>query len=161
MITKHPGPKGTAVRYFLCGAAVGAALMFAYARLETGYWRSPGELYAEIPRLHAWAVRLMDLGGPGRDGAQDYQVPKSEWAARGGTLKECFAGGADESLIQYHVRDKTLSGVYRCKIGDMTGELEVGLLEGYLHGEIESSYEFRMLDSSTAAPMQPIGVFGR
>ena len=103
----------------------------------------------------------MDLGGPGRDGAQDYQVPESEWAARGGTLKECFAGGADESLIQYHVRDKTLSGVYRCKIGDMTGELEVGLLEGYLHGEIESSYEFRMLDSSTAAPMQPIGVFGR
>jgi hypothetical protein len=102
----------------------------------------------------------MKLGGPGRDGYLDAEVPDAEWAARGGTLQECFANGADDSMIEYHPDSETLSGVYRCEIGDMIGELEVGINYWEMNGEIQTGYVFRMLDSATAAPMRPIGVFG-
>jgi hypothetical protein len=140
---------------------LGAVLTSAYGRLETDYWQSPGALYAEMPRLHATAIRLMALGGPGQNGSADYQVPESEWERRGGTLKDCFANGASDSVIRYELRSETLSGVYRCTIGDMIGELEVGLTDWGHDGEIVGGYQFRMLDAATAAPINPRGVFGR
>jgi hypothetical protein len=110
--------------------------------------------------MHAWAVRLMALAGPGRDGQIDYQVPESDWIARGGTLQDCFAEGVDDSLIVYEVQSETLSGVYRCTIGNMIGELEVAFTY-WSDGNLQNAYQFRMLDAETAGPIQARGVFGR
>ncbi|MCU0826763.1 MAG: hypothetical protein MUE52_05010 [Tabrizicola sp.] len=149
------------LKVMVFGVLLGGGLAFAYGRLEWNYWRSPGKLYAEMPRLQAWAVRLMALGGPGQNGSADYQVPESEWERRGGTLKDCFADGPDAGVIRYELHSETLSGVYRCTIGDMVGELEVGLNDWGRNGDIVSGYQFRMLDAATAPPIQPQGVFGR
>ena len=155
------GAKAGAIAVFLGGAVLGAFLWSAYSKLETDYWRIPGKLYAEMPRLHAWAFRLMALGGPGRDGSIDFQVSQSEWEGRGGSLKKCFANGASDGVIRYEPDSETLSAVYRCTIGDMIGELEVGFNDWESNGEVQSSYQFRVLDAASAAPIEPRGVFGR
>jgi hypothetical protein len=143
------------------GVLAGVIAAVTFGTLETRYWRNPGWFSAEVPRLHAWAVRLMELGGPGRDGFAEYLVPQSEWAARGGTLKECFATGGYTFMIQYSGEDDTLAGVYRCQIGSLVGELQLAFYGPQAPWESNGAYEFRTYDPAGAPPIEPIGLMGR
>lgn len=161
MIARLRGARSGRLALFGGGLIAGMLAMWAFEKTENAYWRSPGWFLAEIPRLHAWAVRLMELGAPGRDGGAEYQIPESDWAARGGTLKECFATEPVEMLIGYASQGDELYGTYRCRIGTMVGELHVAFY-GPQRLLGNGAYVFRTLEPESASPaLQPYGILGR
>lgn len=145
--------RGRAI-WFGIGFASALAAVTAYHQIGTAYWQNPGWFVAEIPRLHAWALRLMEIGRAAQNGSADYQVLEDDWETLGFSLKACFESGAEEMIIRYDSASDSLYGFYRCQMGEVIGELQVGYpgptTPGFRQG---GTYVFRTMMADTAVPL--------
>ncbi len=141
---KHSRRRERAV-VFAAGLVIGLLAIPLWHALPSDYWRNPGWFQSEIPRLHAWGLRLMANGGPGRNGIQKNHLPGEGREVPRSEQEACWQDGK-LFTIRYRADDDTLTAIYRCELNGLGGQLNASFYGPGTARNNESSYVFSVFD---------------